>query len=121
MKWSEKVKRLRTEVVVLYYSFRDRRTPWYAKALTAIVVAYALSPVDLIPDFIPVLGYLDDLILIPAGVYLTLKLIPAEVLEEYREKARTEPIDSRIKWIASAIIVIIWLLALYLIIKAIWL
>jgi uncharacterized membrane protein YkvA (DUF1232 family) len=121
MKWSEKVKKLRTEVVVLYYSFRDRRTPWYAKVLTSIVVAYALSPVDLIPDFIPVLGYLDDLILVPAGVYLALKLIPAEVLEEHREKAQTEPINSRIKWMASTIIVMIWLLVLYLIIKAIWL
>ncbi|MGD9143405.1 MAG: YkvA family protein [Dehalococcoidia bacterium] len=121
MKLSEKVKRLRTEVVVLYYSFRDPRTPWYAKALMGIIVAYALSPVDLIPDFIPIIGYLDDLILIPAGIYLTLKLVPDEVLEEYREKARSEPVDSRIKWIASAIIFTIWLLVLYLIVKAIWL
>ena len=121
MKWSERAKQLRTEVVVLFYAFKDRRTPWYARALIAVVVAYAISPMDLIPDFIPVLGYLDDLILIPAGIYLTLKLIPAEVLEEYREKARSEAVDSRIKWVASAIVVIIWLLVLYLIIKAIWL
>jgi uncharacterized membrane protein YkvA (DUF1232 family) len=121
MKWSEKVKRLRNEVIVLYYSFKDRRTPWYAKALTVIIVAYALSPIDIIPDFVPVLGYLDDLILIPTGVYLALKLIPAEVLEEYREKAGSEPVDSWVKWIASAIIVIVWLLLLYLIIKVIWL
>ncbi len=121
MKWSEKVKQLKTEVIVLYFAFKDRRTPWYAKALIAVIIAYALSPVDLIPDFIPVLGYLDDLILVPAGIYLAIKLVPKEILEEHRQKAGTRSIDSRAKWIASAVIVVIWLLVLYLIIKAIWL
>ena len=121
MKWKEKVKQLKTEVVVLYFVLKDRRTPWYAKALIAVIIAYALSPVDLIPDFIPVLGYLDDLILVPVGIYLALKLVPAEILEEHRQKANTETINSRTKWIASAVIVGIWLLVLYLIIKAIWL
>lgn len=102
-------------------ALKDRRTPWYAKALAGVVVAYALSPVDLIPDFIPVLGYLDDLILVPAGIYLTFKLIPDAILEEHRRKASAGPIDSRTKWVAAAVVILIWLLVLYLIIKAIWL
>jgi uncharacterized membrane protein YkvA (DUF1232 family) len=121
MKWQEKVRQLKTEVYVLYLALKDRRTPWYAKALSAVVVAYALSPVDLIPDFIPVLGYIDDLILIPAGIYLTFKLIPDDILEEHRQKAKTASFNSRTKWVAAAIVVLIWLLVLYLIIKAIWL
>ena len=121
MRLSEKIKKLRAEIVVLYYSLRDRRTPWYAKALIAVIVAYALSPIDLIPDFIPILGYLDDLIIIPAGIYLTIKLVPAEVIEEYRSIVQPESVDSSTKWIASAVIVIIWILILYLIIRAIWL
>jgi uncharacterized membrane protein YkvA (DUF1232 family) len=121
MKWKEKARQLKTEVYILYLALRDPRTPWYAKAFVALIIAYALSPVDLIPDFIPVLGYLDDLILIPAGIYLALKMIPYEVLEEYRQKVRPELISSRLKWVAAAAIIIIWLLVLYLIIKVIWL
>jgi len=121
MKWKEKVRQLKTEVYVLYLALKDSRTPWYAKALALVVVAYALSPVDLIPDFIPILGFIDDLILVPAGIYLTFKMIPDEILEEHRQKAKTVSIDSRIKWVAAAIVVLIWLLVLYLIIKAIWL
>ena len=121
MKWKEKVKQLKTEIYVLYLALKDRRTPWYAKALAVVVVAYALSPVDLVPDFIPVLGYIDDLILIPAGIYLTFKMIPDDILEELRQKIKSTPINSRTKWVAAAIIVLIWLLVLYLIIKAIWL
>jgi uncharacterized membrane protein YkvA (DUF1232 family) len=83
----EKAQRLQTEVVALMFAYRDRRTPWYAKAWAVLVVAYALSPIDLIPDFIPVLGYLDDLILIPAGIALALKMIPADVMTEARTNA----------------------------------
>ena len=121
MKWKDRLKRLKNEVYVLYLAIRDRRTPWYAKALAVVVVAYALSPVDLIPDFIPVPGYIDDLILIPAGIYLTFKMIPDDILEELRQKVKTTPINSRTKWVAAVIVVLIWLLVLYLIIKAIWL
>jgi uncharacterized membrane protein YkvA (DUF1232 family) len=120
MKWRERVKQLETEVYVLYLALKDRRTHWYAKALAGVVVAYALSPVDLIPDFIPVLGYIDDLILIPAGIYLTFKMIPEEILEEHRQQVKTEPISSRAKWAAAAIVILIWLLVTYLIVKAIW-
>ena len=121
MKWQEKVKQLKTEVYVLYLALKDRRTPWYAKALAGVVVAYALSPVDLIPDFIPVLGYLDDLILVSAGIYLTFRIIPDHILEEHRQTIKTTPIDSRTKWIAAAVVILIWLLILYLVIEAIWL
>jgi uncharacterized membrane protein YkvA (DUF1232 family) len=83
------------------------------------VVAYALSPVDLIPDFIPVLGYVDDLVLIPAGIYLALKFIPIEVLEDCRQRAKSEPITSKSKWAAASIIIFIWLVVVYLVIRCI--
>jgi uncharacterized membrane protein YkvA (DUF1232 family) len=119
--WKEKAKRLKTDIYALYLAFKDRRTPWYAKAFIILIVAYALSPVDLIPDFIPVIGYLDDLILVPAGIYLAIKMIPEKVIAECRRKAASEKIDSQVKWAATAIIILVWLLVLYLIIKAIWL
>jgi uncharacterized membrane protein YkvA (DUF1232 family) len=113
----EKIKRssqeLKNQVYALYFASRDKRTPWYAKALALLIVAYAVSPIDLVPDFIPVLGYLDDLILIPAGIWLTLKLIPAEVMAEALEKARkAEAVEGTPKWIGIVIIVVIWLIGL---------
>ena len=113
----EKVRQLKTDTYALYLAYKDPRVPWYAKVFVAIVVAYALSPIDLIPDFIPVLGYLDDFIIIPAGFYLSLKMIPREVLEECREKAQSTPINDKTKWFAALIIVLIWLLAAYLIFR----
>ncbi|MFC2093181.1 YkvA family protein [Bacteroidota bacterium] len=86
----EKVKRLKTETNILYLAYKNHRTPWYAKALITATVGYALSPIDLIPDFIPVLGYLDDIIIIPLGIYLSKKMIPKEVLLECREKVACE-------------------------------
>ena len=80
-------RRLKRDGLTLWFAIKDPRTPWYAKALAVAVVAYALSPIDLIPDFIPVLGYLDDVILLPALVWLTLRLLPAPVLEECRAQA----------------------------------
>ena len=82
--WARKVKR---DGVTLWFAGRHPQAPWYAKALGAFVVAYALSPIDLIPDFIPVLGYLDDVILLPALIWLAIRLIPAPVLAECREQA----------------------------------
>jgi uncharacterized membrane protein YkvA (DUF1232 family) len=112
----EKAQRLQNEVAALVFAFRDRRTPWYAKAWTGLVVVYALSPIDLIPDFIPVIGYLDDLILIPAGIALALKMIPTVVMAEAREKAiRAAGAGEGLgKW-GAVIIVCIWLLVLALI------
>jgi uncharacterized membrane protein YkvA (DUF1232 family) len=117
----EKAGRLKTEVYALYFALKDPRTPWYAKALVAVVIAYVLSPIDLIPDFIPVLGYIDDLILVPAGIYLAVKMIPREVLEECRQKAGSDKIPGQARWIAALIIILIWFLMLYFIIKIIWL
>jgi uncharacterized membrane protein YkvA (DUF1232 family) len=112
----EKAQQLQTEVVALVFAYRDRRTPWYAKAWAALVVAYALSPIDLIPDFIPVLGYLDDLILVPAGIVLALKMIPAELMEEAREKARqASGLGGGMGRWGAAVIVCIWLVVLVLV------
>jgi uncharacterized membrane protein YkvA (DUF1232 family) len=105
---------LKTEIYALYLAARDPLTPWYARALVLLVVAYALSPIDLIPDFIPVLGYLDDVLIVPAGIALALKLIPRAVIDRAREQARTAPPDKRAGIIGAAIIVLIWILAIIL-------
>jgi uncharacterized membrane protein YkvA (DUF1232 family) len=83
----ERARILKRETLTLYFAARDPRTPWYAKVVAVGVVAYALSPIDLIPDFIPVVGYLDDLIIVPAGIALVLRMIPAHVLVDCRERA----------------------------------
>jgi CubicO group peptidase (beta-lactamase class C family)/uncharacterized membrane protein YkvA (DUF1232 family) len=109
----DRARRLKTETLALYLAARDRRTPWYARLLVAAVVAYALSPIDLIPDFIPILGYLDDVILIPLGLALALRLIPAEVMAEARERARVELDGKRPRSrVAAAVILGIWVVAL---------
>lgn len=108
-------------MVALYLAYKHPRTPWYAKALAALIIGYALSPIDLIPDFIPVIGYLDDFIIVPAGIALLIKIIPRDVLEECRAKARSDFSEGKPKnWIAAIIIVLIWLFALYLILSLIW-
>ncbi len=101
----KQAKRLKTEVTALAYAQRHPDTPWYARAAALCVVAYALSPIDLIPDFIPVLGLLDDLILLPLGVYLTLKLVPEHVMVEARARATAQPPS---KW-GAVVIVFSWL------------
>jgi uncharacterized membrane protein YkvA (DUF1232 family) len=113
--WKQKVQQLKVETYALYLAYKDPRVPWYARAWIAIVVAYAFSPIDLIPDFIPVLGYLDDLVLLPLGVALALRLIPRAVLEECREKAAELLHQKRpVNWTAGVLIIAIWLLALIL-------
>lgn len=115
---NEKMQQLKTDTYALYLSYKDPRVPWYAKAIIAATVGYALSPIDLIPDFIPVLGQLDDLIIVPAGISLALKMMPKEVLDEYREKAQSELNGSMPKnRVAAFIIVLIWLLAVYLFLR----
>lgn len=104
---------LKREVFVLWAACQDPRTPWYAKVLAVGVVAYAFSPIDLIPDFIPVLGVLDDLILVPLGIVLVLKLIPEPVIADCRERADALRQDGKPKnWVAAAVIVLLWLAAL---------
>src|SRR5437868_220219 len=82
--WARDIKR---NVLALWLAARDPRTPWYAKTVAMLVAAYALSPVDLIPDFIPVVGYLDDIIIVPLGILLAIKLIPPDIIEEHRRSA----------------------------------
>jgi uncharacterized membrane protein YkvA (DUF1232 family) len=89
----EWTQQLKTETAALYFACRDPRTPWYAKALALFVVAHTLSPIDLIPDFIPILGYLDDLIITPLGLAIAFKLIPEDVLAEARRKAGNQLMD----------------------------
>ena len=86
--WKRWAGRLKSETHALYLAYRDPRVPWYAKLFAALVVGYAFSPIDLIPDPIPVLGYLDDLILVPLGVALAVRMIPEDVLSESRQKAQ---------------------------------
>jgi uncharacterized membrane protein YkvA (DUF1232 family) len=107
--WRDKARGLKREVYALYFAVRDPRVPWYAKALAVFVVGYAFSPIDLIPDFIPVLGYLDDLLLVPLGVMAVRAMIPASVLAECREKA-SQSSEKPTNRVAAAIIVAIWLL-----------
>ncbi|MGN6308313.1 MAG: YkvA family protein [Xanthobacteraceae bacterium] len=80
---------IRRDVVALWLAARDPRVPWYAKAVAGLVAAYTLSPIDLIPDFIPILGYLDDLIIVPLGILLAIRLIPSELMREFRAEAAT--------------------------------
>jgi len=113
--WARTLKR---EVYVLYFAYKDYRTPWYAKLFAAIVVAYAFSPIDLIPDFIPILGYIDDVILVPLGIMLTLKLMPNVVIEENRAKAEEFMINGKPKnRIAGSIIALVWILVIIAIIR----
>lgn len=109
----EAARRLKREIVALAIAARDPRTPLYAKAFALFVVAYALSPVDLIPDFIPVLGLLDDVILVPLGIWFALRLIPADLMQDARAKAEAAERLPKNKW-AGAVIVAIWIGALAL-------
>ena len=102
---------LKTETYALYLAVRDPRTPWYAKFLAGAVVAHTFSPIDLIPDFIPVLGYLDDLIITPGGIWLALKMIPPDVMAESREKANVAfNVEKPKNWVVATVIVLIWLM-----------
>ncbi len=101
---------LKRDTLALYLAVRDPRTPWYAKAVAAAVVAYALSPFDLIPDFIPVLGYLDDLIVVPLGITLALRLVPPQVMTECRERASAAS-GRPTSRIGAAFMIAVWLVA----------
>ena len=112
LRWRERAKRLKTNVYALYLAYKDPRVPWYARLFIAGIVAYALNPLDLIPDFIPVLGYLDDFILLPLGIILALKMIPPSVLIECQARAELELMERPPRsWLVAGIIVLIWLLS----------
>jgi uncharacterized membrane protein YkvA (DUF1232 family) len=109
-KWKRWAKRFNTEVYALYLAYKDPRTPWHARLFAALVAGYAFSPIDLIPDFIPVLGYLDDVLLVPLGVVLAIRMIPKEVMDASRAKADEHLAEARpVNKIAAAIIVLVWL------------
>jgi len=116
MGWQERLKQraeaLQIDTYALYLAYRDVRVPWYAKAWAGVVVTYALSPIDLIPDFIPVLGYVDDLVLIPLGMSLALKMIPPAVMTECRQKAKAHLSESPTqRWQGALMVAALWLLA----------
>ncbi len=109
-KLKQRVGLLKAETFALYLAARHPDTPWYAKLLAAAIAAYAFSPIDLIPDFIPVVGYLDDLVLIPLGIALAIKLVPPPVLAECRARAREAMTDGKpVSRVAAAVVVIVWL------------
>lgn len=112
--FKQKLVSLKREVYVLFLASRDPRVPWYVKALMVLTIGYAICPIDLIPDFIPILGQLDDLVIIPALIALIVKLVPKNVLDEHRKTLSEQPINSRTKWIIATLIVLIWLFILYL-------
>jgi len=111
-KLRSRARALKNEAYAIYLAAKDPRTPWYAKALIYFVVAHTFSPIDLIPDFIPILGYLDDLIITPLGIALAIRLIPADVLAEARLTVATHGMERRVMYVGAGIIIIIWILAI---------
>lgn len=121
-KISDRAKQLKRDIPAIFLALKHPDTPAMAKMLAGITIGYALSPVDLIPDFIPVLGYLDDVILLPGLVVLTVKMIPRDVLEECRERAQGLWDDGKPrKWFYALPIIMLWVFIIWIIMKAIWL
>lgn len=119
-RWKHRAGWLKGETYAMYLAYRDPRTPWYAKVFVAFVVGYAFSPIDLIPDPIPILGYLDDLLLVPLGIALALRMIPPAVLDECREQARlTMERDNPRNWAAAIAVIAIWMVAAVAILYAV--
>jgi uncharacterized membrane protein YkvA (DUF1232 family) len=109
-RWKRKTGPLKQELHAIYLACKDPRTPWYAKILAVCVVGYAFSPIDLIPDPIPIIGYLDDFLLIPLGIYFVKKMIPPEVLAECRERAKNARQRKGKNWVGAIIIITAWVL-----------
>lgn len=108
--WKRLAQRLKREIYAIYLASKDSRVPWYARVLAVAVVAYAFSPIDLIPDPIPIIGYLDDLLIVPLGIWILLKLIPPPVLAECREQAETEMANGKpTNWVAAGVVFGIWM------------
>ena len=114
--WKKHANQLKQEIFALWIAYRKPGVPWYAKAFCALVVAYAFSPIDLIPDFIPVLGYLDDLVLIPLGVALAIKMIPPDILSTARKEALQRMTEGKKdNWVIGGLIVLLWVAVIVLI------
>ena len=111
-KLKQRARALKNEAFAVYLAAKDPRTPWYAKALIFFVVAHTFSPIDLIPDFIPILGYLDDLIITPGGIWLVVRLIPPQVLEEARAGVATKSVERSVGLIGAGVIVLVWIVIL---------
>lgn len=107
-----KVKNLKKEIIALYYAYRHPRMPVLPKIIILFTIGYALSPIDLIPDFIPILGYLDDLLILPVLIALSIKLIPHEIMEESRKKAENQPLQLKKNWFFAIVFVLIWIIVL---------
>jgi len=118
-KLNEKAKNLKKEILALYYAYKDPQLSLLPKLLIISTVAYALSPIDLIPDFIPIIGYLDDLIILPLLISISIKLIPVEIMEASREKAEKNDLRLKSNKLVGAIFIIIWIIILIVIVKAI--
>jgi len=111
-KLKSRARALKNEALAVYLAAKDPRTPWYAKALIFFVVAHTFSPIDLIPDFIPILGYLDDLIITPGGLWLAVRLIPPEVLDDARKTVATHGVGRSVGYVGAGIIILLWIVIL---------
>lgn len=121
MNIKERMARMKIDIPAIFLAMKDRKTPWLPKVLGALTVAYALSPVDLIPDFIPIIGFLDDAIIIPAMAAWTISMIPKDVMEISREKAERLWENGKPKrWYYALPIVVVWILLIGFIVKIIW-
>lgn len=113
-KLRQKAKQLKSEAQILTIAYKDKRTPFSAKIIIGLTIGYLLSPIDLIPDFIPVLGVLDDLIIVPLLISLSIKLIPSIVLSDARQTIKTDPkVLKKSNWLFGTLIIVIWLLLIY--------
>jgi uncharacterized membrane protein YkvA (DUF1232 family) len=113
--WKRRARQLAAQTYALYLALRHPRTPWYAKIFAALVVGYVFSPIDPIPDFIPGVGLLDEMVVVPIGVLIAAKMIPRDVFEECREKAQgVEKGEKPVSWAAAAVVVTIWLVCVVL-------
>ena len=113
--WKRRARRLKAETHTLYLAYRHPRTPWYAKVFAALIVGYVFSPIDPIPDFIPVVGLLDELVVVPIGVIVARKMIPEDVFEECREKGReVAEGEKSVSRVAAVVVVAVWLLCVAL-------
>lgn len=118
--WKTRARQVKTEVYALAGAARDPRVPWPARLFAAIAIGYTLSPIDLIPDFIPIIGYLDDLVLVPLFILIARRLIPTDVLAEHRERARTRNNDDRRGQAAAVVIVAVWSVVVLVVALLLW-
>ncbi|HEX2965842.1 MAG TPA: YkvA family protein [Syntrophorhabdaceae bacterium] len=118
--WKNKAKNLKRDLYALSLAIKEPGVPWYARVFAVVIIGYALSPVDLIPDFIPVLGYVDDIVILPAAILLLIKMIPPDVMEECRQMANAQSPGESKHWAAAIIIILLWLTAIYLLMHMIF-